>query len=692
METAWGLEGDLQKPSSLVDAALTVKEKTGLNTQARSTRSNDPLFRHQHARRELGGRSALAIVLAALALTYLLATCMRRLSKNLKGSSQQLRQLASDFPGEDEDGNQCPKPSGDGVQESATSIPEGDASDAAEPPGAAAAAQPEEMGAADLPPEGTPVQTRRCLPAATQTLVEKTVLLLQRPAEVVKPLLPLMPPERYLSLLKILCKFAAGELSAFATAPSPLQPLRQQAAALYVGLIDEALNTEATAQQADRRGWRRELESLLVLLQGLAKPSPETETIPAKEYSMIMECQQRVAHYAISQVLHSTDMLTHIVNTGHAVEAKQALFKQLQVLGTLCRARLLQILNGATTRFWLQKQQTIKGVTVVYLPHDLTEARFQKPGTTVERIEAITAAILAAGGLPTSQWAPLPLTKDEQQQLPQEHQDLSQQVHQPHEKPPEVHPADAYVLLPTPFTPLAGHHPQVQLPQIPHMTPHGQPPHAPGQTLLLLHPAQQGAAFPPVLSHSQLVYHLVPFWQQQQGGGQQGLSTQMTHRQHPGQPRPPPQAYDGLPTHGAPTVRLPPTEMPQPSQTTSHDHQPPPVGDPTLLSFDPGQQDSEFPAVNPDPQLSGYYTLSEQRPALQIPLPPVYSIPHPFPPRPTAPLSSGSAAVSPGDGAGDLIARSHHGSSTGEPQPARPSSQEPPAGPPDTSSSEVEDA
>ncbi|KAL8438213.1 hypothetical protein ACSSS7_000350 [Eimeria intestinalis] len=536
----------------------------------------------------LRGKSAFAVVLAALALTYLLVACVRQLSQNLRITGEELRHLASNFPNEEREGDQCPAPSGDGEQTSVTSTTEGDSSGESSEAGAA---QPEQMGAAALPPAGSPVQTRRCLPALTQALVQRTLLLLRRPAEVMAPILPLLRPYQSLSLIRTLCKIAAAELSAFSTVPPSLQPLRQQAAAVYVCLIHEALNTEATELEADLRGWREGMEVMQVMLQRLANTPPESERLSILSYTMIMECQQRVSHWMLSQVLECAHNVAQLAAAGSAVDLEQGVAQQLQVLNALCATRLRQILNGTTTRYWIQRQQKYLRTTIVYSPRDLAEGITQNPGNAVNRLKALVNAVFAAGGQPTMQWAPLPFTAEEQQQLLQEQPDLSQQDQQPDHWPTHPYPANADELFATPFTQASGPQPQMQAPEIPPITPHEHlRPHAAGQT---------------------------------------------------------------------------------------------------LLPFNQAQQDSEFPVVHPDPQLSGHHVLSQAVQTPQVNLPPIYDLAYPFSPAFAPPFSP---APIPWGLSGGPPAQSHHPGSAGQQQAAQPSSQQTPTRARDTSSSEDEGA
>ncbi|KAL8448121.1 hypothetical protein Emed_003991 [Eimeria media] len=468
----------------------------------------------------------------------------------------------------------------------------------AEAAGGAAAPQPEELGAAAPPiPQ---VQSRRRLPPATQIIVEKTLRLLQQPAAVVTPTLPLMSPDQRLPLVKTLCKIVAAELSAFCTVPPALQPLRQEVAAAYIALIDEVLAIESTARGARQMELRGELRTMQLLLQRLAEPPPETEKLPTHFYATIMDCQQRVCHWVASQVLHVLHNLAGVLTPGHPPDSTRTTAHHVHILNAICRARVYQVINSPTTRYWVQKQQRLLKTTVGFSPRDITKAISLNPGSTQDRVDAVTNAVVAARGNPTTVWAPLPLTSEEQQQQLQGQQTLQQQLH------------------------------QQQLPQ-----------------------QHQGIAH----SHTAGAYGL-------------------------------------LPTPSMPPLAEQPPVVPQTPYAMPHHHQPPVAEHQPVLPFDPVEQDAGFPAVHPNPQLSGHDGVLEEAPAPQvlIQLPSSYYISY-FPvPSPLEPSTSSSATTMPGGPSGDFSAQGHHSGSTGQPHATEPTPQQMPTSSPEISSSEDEDA
>ncbi|KAL8448122.1 hypothetical protein Emed_003992 [Eimeria media] len=628
MASARKLEGALQLSVPRKDSPLTVQAEHGLNTEGGSAGSNGLFFRHEHPRRALEVNSVIAVVLAALVVAYLLVTCVRHLSKNLRVSSHQVRLLASNFPDGDEGGDKCPAPPGNDGKEAAASTAEGDTglAEAGGAAAAAAAAQPEEMGAAA--PPNPPPQSRRHLPPVTQTLLEKTLLLLQHPAAVVTPILHLMKPDLCFYMVKTLCRLVAAELSAFSTVPLPLQPLRQQVAAAYITLINHALAVGARAYEPQQMEWRRDLRTMQQLLHRLAETPPESENFPTQYYSTIMECQQRASHWVLSQVLHAEHAVVRFVTPGYVVNPDEATYRQLQVLNALCLARLHQILNSGPTRYWLQRQQRLVKADVAYSSKDLSKAIHQNPGSTSDRLLAISNAVLAAGGLPTTVWAPLPLTLQEQQQQLQAHQTLQQQLHQQHLDQQHLH--------------------QQQL--------HQQ------------------------LLHQQL-FHQQQLHQQQLHQQPQGV----LHAHMAG-------AYGPFPTPPMPPPAGQPPMVPQTPYAMPHHHQPPLAEHQPVLPFDPAIQDADFPTIHPDPQLSSDYVILEESFAPRVDLPLIYELSDPPVPLPLEPPTSSSAPAISGGLSGDFSAHGHHSGSTDQTQPTQPTPQQTPTSAPKPPSSEDKDA
>ncbi|KAL8427242.1 hypothetical protein ACSSS7_007803 [Eimeria intestinalis] len=497
MATAWILEDGSQLSIARTNEAPQGKANGNLKGGASSVGLNELLFGHRHAHKTLAGTSILALVLAALALTYLLVTCMRHLSKGLTLSSQQPRVLASNFPSEDED--VCHEPEGDAKQETEPADTEG-----SEPKGAGAVPLPGDLRAHG-PATGAPAgRTRRVLSASVQTRVGRTLRLLERPATLLTPLIPLLRPDHCLGTVRTLCKIVALELSAFSTIPACLQPLRQQVAQVYSNLIEQVLRTEPIAAEAARLGWDVALRALRELLQRLAQVPPETERLPGRYYSTIVQNQRRVCHWMFSQVLNVLQVISFIKTQDPSPKSNEAVFMQRGVLHSLFLARRQQILRSVTLTHWLERQQRDLGVFFVYGSADLDYARHSPEDTLNDRLHEIKFAVVAAGGQPTSRFAHLPLLSGEQQQ-PQQQQPLVPQIgHHPHPGAPHAHPQQARGPLHMHFSPLPGQHthpPAQPIPQAPHMPP---PPPAAAQPPAPFDLVQQDSLFPAVNPRPQL--------------------------------------------------------------------------------------------------------------------------------------------------------------------------------------------
>ncbi|KAL8424966.1 hypothetical protein ACSSS7_008419 [Eimeria intestinalis] len=497
MATPWTLRSGVPSPIRSVNEAPQAKAVGDLSTATISVGPDDLLSTHRHAHKTLTGTGALALVLAALALTYLLVTCMRHLSKGLTLSSQQSRVLASDFSGENE--GACQEPASDEEQETEPADTEG-----LEPEGAGVAPLPEDLGAHGPAPAAPAGRTRRVLPGSVKKSVGRTLLLLGQPTTILTPLIPLLRPDHCLGTVRTLCKIVALELSAFATVPSFLQPLRRQVAQVYSDLIERVLTTEPTAGEAVRLGWDGSLRSLQLLLQRLAQVPPETETLPVKSYKMMMENQRRLCHWMCSQVLNALQVIQFIKTQDPSPHSDDTVFMQCGVLDSLFLARRQQVLRGLTLMHWLERQQRDLGLHLTYDLAAVAQARQSPAHKMKDKLDEIRSAVLAAGGQPASQLAHLPPLSGEQQQPQQQRPLLPQPGHHPHPGAPDAHPPQAHGPLHMHFSPVPGQHthpPAQPIPQAPHMPP---PPPAAAQPPGPFDPVQQDSLFPAVNPGPQL--------------------------------------------------------------------------------------------------------------------------------------------------------------------------------------------
>ncbi|KAL8445009.1 hypothetical protein Emag_005243 [Eimeria magna] len=531
MTAGWRPEDGVRLLPLLRHNASTVKAVGSLETEGSSGSTsvgvNKLLLLHRHAHRAPAGTTVLALVLAALALTYLMVTCMRHLSKRYTVSSQQWRLLAGNSTDENEEA--CQEPPGDGEQETEAENAEGPAAE-----GAAAAPVPADSGAHDpalAAPAGT---TRRLLPPHSHVLVGRTVLLLEQPATFLMSFISILSPDLSLAIVRNLCRIVALELSAFATVPPSLQPLRQRVAKAYVNLIEHVLTKEPMAGVAVQKGWATHLRLVQVLLERLGGVPGETEILPAGDYVNIMEIQQRVSHWMYSQVLSVLQTIKQVKIADRTRRSDETLLFLNNILTSLFTVRRIQVLHNTTLRHWLEVHHRSSLNRLIFNPAILAQARVTRIRGIYKRINAITAAVLHAGGQPTSQYAPLPLTPEEQQQVQQGQTSLTHFIHHQHPKPPSPRPPQAYRPAPVPSaTPPAKHaHPIVQ----------------------------------PVL-----------------------------HAPHTPQP-------------------------PQPAQVDAQE----------TVHFDAAAQDSQFPALNPNPRIGGQQSLPPT-PTLQIHLPSIYQYSHLLP-------------------------------------------------------------
>ncbi|KAL8445441.1 hypothetical protein Emed_005584 [Eimeria media] len=499
MAAPWRLERGTHFPIGRTNETQQVKASGNPVREGISVRQDDLLLRHRlhHAHRALAGTSVLALVLVALALTYLMVTCMRHLSKGFRFSNQQSRHLASNYP--DEDDGACQGPPGHEEQDQGAGAAEGAG---VAPEGAAAPALPGGLGAPHGPAPAVPAgQTRRVLPPQIEDRVGRTLLLLQQPVEALTPLIPSMRPDHCLAIVRTLCRLAALELSGFATVPPCLQPLRQHVAHVYDSLIQRVLTTEELADEAARHDWYSNLRSMQVLLRRLARTPSETERIAPHHYRMTMENHQRACHWMLSQLLKILGTIDDIREQDTSAKGDEAIFQQRGVLVSLFVARRQQILRCITLRHWLVLQHNRFDSSVMYDDVILDQARNAPPDVLSQRLNALFAAVVDAGGEPATQFHPLPplpedLQQQQQQQPQSDHLEHGQQPGPPHAHPPQAHGPAPVLFAPPP----AQHaHPPVQpIPQAPIMPQPPQPAQGAAHAQVAFDSAAQDALFPAI--------------------------------------------------------------------------------------------------------------------------------------------------------------------------------------------------
>ncbi|KAL8448116.1 hypothetical protein Emed_003986 [Eimeria media] len=496
MAAPWRLEGGLSFPVGRTIEAQQAKATGNQISEGISVRQHDLLLRHRlhHAHRALAGTSVLALVLVSLALTYLMVTCMRHLSKAFAISSQHPRHLASNFPDEDEEA--CQAPLGDEEEETEA----GNADESG--PDGAAAAPGEQLSAHGPAPAVQAGQTRRVLAPQIQERVGRTLLLLEQPVAALTPLIPNLRPDHCLGTVRTLCRIAVLELSAFATVPARLQPLRQRVAQAYMDLIERVLTTEPTAGEAVRHDWSTSLRLMQFLLQKIAQTPLETEKLPVKRYAEMMANQRRTCHWMLTQVLHVLQAIKDIKTQDSSARSHEAVFQRRLTLNALFIARRRQILRSVTLRYWLEFHHRSFSIHLVYDSESFKQAVQSPLDTLPDKLKKITRAATEAGGRPATDYAPLPSLTPEQLQMLQYQPLLQPFGHQQQPDPPHPHPPQAHG--PAPIGPIApppaqhAHPPAQPSPQAPIMP---QPPqaaqgaaHAP----MAFDPAAQDLQFPAI--------------------------------------------------------------------------------------------------------------------------------------------------------------------------------------------------
>ncbi|KAL8448112.1 hypothetical protein Emed_003982 [Eimeria media] len=502
MAAPWRLERSVHFPIGRTNEAQQAKATDNQIREGITVRYHDLLLRHRlHAHRALAGTSVLALVLAALTLTYLMVTCMRHLSKGFKFSNQQSRHLASNFPDEDEEA--CQASLGDEEEEQGAGAAEDFAAE-----GAAAAALPGELGAHGPAPAAPAGQTRRRLPRYILTHVARTIMLLEQPVTALTSLIPLLRPDHCLSTVRTLCRIAALELSGFAAVPTCLQPLRQRVAQAYVNLLDQVLATEPTAGEAVRHDWYNSMRSLQLLLQRIAQSPPETERLAANKYKLLMENQRRACHWMTTQVLQVLQTIKDIKTQDSSPNSNQAVFQRHLTLNALFIARRRHILRYVTLRYWLEHHHREIGLRLIYDSDTFTEGVQSPLDTVADRLNEITLAATEAGGHPATQYAHLPpLTPGQLQML--QHQPLLQPfAHQQQPGPPHPHPPQAHGPAPMgPFAPPPAQqaHPLMQpFPQAQYMPQLPPPAQGAAHAPVTFDPAAQDLQFPAINPEPQI--------------------------------------------------------------------------------------------------------------------------------------------------------------------------------------------
>ncbi|KAL8439795.1 hypothetical protein Efla_006709 [Eimeria flavescens] len=330
MASAGNVEGSSRLP--IIEGSHLHKGKSGGHPKEYDSKAEDGAFasrpRQQWpASRGLRPTSLLAALLVSLTAAYLLQICFRQLSTRVSLLPLQLRRLASNFPGEEEE-DFC----GDFSEE----LNEG-ADGAAPPPDGAAAGAPSSAGnsAADGEEEEGEEAAGAAAGAASgqwysRSLTEPvagdvvaTLQLLAEPSRRLQQLLPLMSPSHCLIVANILGKLLAFETSAFSIVPHDMQALRARALQAHVFLIDFLLTGAPTSTLPETMLWRPHLRKLQQMLQDLAAVPPVTEEMTMRRYRVEVRSAQQLCHWALLNVLRSLEIIAHATASGRTHQQVQ---------------------------------------------------------------------------------------------------------------------------------------------------------------------------------------------------------------------------------------------------------------------------------------------------------------------------------------------------------------------------------
>ncbi|KAL8273967.1 hypothetical protein Esti_002146 [Eimeria stiedai] len=302
----------------------------------------DTLFPGQwHAQEAVAASGVLAVIIASLALLYLMVTCVRHVSGPREVTGQRLRYLARKFP-HDED-ESCLE----------SLLAEGEEQEQGEDGGAGA----QEGVTAAVSPHVVEQGSWRHLPLISEEKLKEALELLREPLVIVRRLLPVLKPEHTMSLTWVLGRLLCLELSALAIVPYSSEHLRAQVAQEYVAFIEELLTTGDFEREEEANNWEFHLRVVQVMIKRLAESSRPTEKLTRALYISFIVTQRNLCrlHYClILQLLESVEAF----KTEHPSKDPEDLVSFiLHPLNELYRTRLLQILHRVTSRFWLSFHQ-----------------------------------------------------------------------------------------------------------------------------------------------------------------------------------------------------------------------------------------------------------------------------------------------------------------------------------------------
>ncbi|KAL8445443.1 hypothetical protein Emed_005586 [Eimeria media] len=431
MAASQELEGDhsLELHSNQGGPPLsTVRSRFHFKKKSTSLQFDGLFPKQRNVQKALGASGVLTALLASLALIYMMLTCLRHVSGAGEVSGHRLRFLASGSP-PDDDREPCLASLAEEEQEQEQEQEQGE-----EEEGAGA-----QEGAAAAP---TPTVARqpswRNLPPVIEQELRETLVLLEEPLVIMRRLLPLLSPAHTMSTTWVLGRLLCLEMSAFALAPTSLEPLKTQVARAYCSFIQEVLTTADVVRQANVRMWAVELRVLQVMIWNLKATPKAPQRLAATTYISFIVIQRQLCRLQYCMILQLLERVEAIKLVDPTFESDDIVFFNLQPLNELYRTRLTQIVHRATSRFWLSFQQTKMYPSYFFDAETEKMAREAHLGTVRAQRKAIVSAVWNHTRPAGSQLTPSTLAFSQelsdilfqQQELQQQQQELQQQQQQ----------------------------------------------------------------------------------------------------------------------------------------------------------------------------------------------------------------------------------------------------------------------
>ncbi|KAL8452367.1 hypothetical protein Emed_001372 [Eimeria media] len=211
-----------------------------------------------------------------------------------------------------------------------------------------------------------------------------------------KALLPLLRPSDAVQLCERLISLATMEIASMAYVPSALQPMRAEAQAAIVAMV-ELVQSKKTAREAARDlRLNKRLRKMKSLIHTLAAIPPN---VVFPHYEPTMTSCLNASTYAMTQASAQLQLLLP-QQQEQRPPAPQAVNKAVSLLRAIFLARKKQVLRFKPLRDWLYGCQV-----AIRAPLIQTGPMKKKPSSSSEDqstqlVDEIAKAILAAGGTP----------------------------------------------------------------------------------------------------------------------------------------------------------------------------------------------------------------------------------------------------------------------------------------------------